>query len=225
MDNLPANSNKSRLAERTSLVQETLTIEEKPVEREPVKSVVKGTAVRKKRGILSKFCNDIFAEDISNVGETVRKDFIIPMIKQGIFDTVTNALRLWLKVDGIPYNGVRSSIFSTNGVSRIAYSNQFDKARNTLFQTQQDPAVRRYLCDPVDGLTKQEAMDAVRQLDDIMSLFHMVRVADFYDTCGITPASTDHNYGWTDISDIRTTQLADGTWRITMPKPELLQTN
>ena len=42
MDNLPSNSNKSRLAERTSLVQETLAIEEKPAEREPVKSVVKG---------------------------------------------------------------------------------------------------------------------------------------------------------------------------------------
>ena len=55
------------------------------------------------------------------------------------------------------------------------------------------------------------------RMDELISSYRVVSVADFYDLAGITPEYTDNKYGWTDIRSANIVRVRDG-YMIKLPR-------
>lgn len=54
-------------------------------------------------------------------------------------------------------------------------------------------------------------------MDEMISVYGMVSVADLYDLIGVTGNYTDNKYGWTDIRSASVVRVRDG-YIVKMPK-------
>ena len=55
------------------------------------------------------------------------------------------------------------------------------------------------------------------RMDELVSTYGLVSVADFFDLLGVTGNYTDNNYGWTDIRNAKVMRVKDG-YMIKLPK-------
>lgn len=55
-------------------------------------------------------------------------------------------------------------------------------------------------------------------MDELISTYKIVSVADFYDLVGVTGNWTDNKYGWSDIRSASIVHVRDG-YMIKLPRP------
>ena len=65
--------------------------------------------------------------------------------------------------------------------------------------------------------SRGEAEEVLARMDELISTYGIVTVADFYDMCGITCDYTANKYGWTNIRNAQVVRVRDG-YMIKMPK-------
>ena len=185
--------------------------EQKTVEREKVKKVVKGTVKTKKKGEIRKFAENFIAEDVNNIKSYVISEVLIPTIKNTIWDAFTNSL------DMILYHGDgrRGKSSPRNAAHYVSY-NSYSDSRNG----RRDPSTTTrtgYSLDDITLETRGEAEEVLRQLDDIIDMYGMARVADLYDLVGITGRHTDNKYGWTNLHNAEAVRVRDG-YKLKLPR-------
>lgn len=172
-----------------------------------VQKVTIGAVKTKKKSEAKKLVETFVSEDISKVKEYILMDVLVPAVKKAISDIVTNG------IDMILYGGsgrTKSNIPAT----RVSYTNY-----NSMSSVQQRPAVKRSAYDYDDLLfqSRGDAEAVLSQLDEIMSQYGLVRVADMYESAGVTGDFTACDYGWTDIRSARIDRVRDG-YVIKMPR-------
>ncbi len=170
--------------------------------KKKIDKIVKGAVKSKKRSGFAKFASSVIQEDAKNVKNRIIVDVLIPSLKK----TISNA------VDVILYSGSPSKRGSP--ASKISYRSYYDEGRERKSQSRMNSG---YDYDDVILENRGEAEEVLSRMDDLISTYGTVSVADMYDLVGITGNYTDNKYGWTDIRNASVVRKADG-YMIRMPK-------
>lgn len=155
-----------------------------------------------------KLARSFIAEDISTVASSVWKDTIVPMVKKLIWEGFSNALGMTLGID-IPKRRSSGSENDYHGY----YHSKADERRTVRYEP------REYFnLDDVEFDYRDDVVNVIDKLEDILREYGKVKVSDFYEQIGKTAPSTAFNYGWYDLSAAHIIQNYNGTWSIEFPK-------
>lgn len=180
-------------------------------ERKKVEKVVSGGVKTKKKSEIHKFTDIFLAEDIGSVKDYIFSDIVIPAAKKLVTDIVKDGIDT-LIYGGRSYGDRGSNTFRAPYVS---YGKMSDRRDERSYA----PRTRNgYNYDDVILKNRGDAEVVLRQLDELMDTYRVVRVADLYDLVGIQHNYTDNNYGWTNIRNAEIVRLRDGDYMIKMPK-------
>lgn len=170
-----------------------------------VEKVVTGTVKAKKKNEIQKFAGVFLPEDVDNVKSYILFSVIVPLIKKALSDTV----------DAILYPEGRSGKNST--ASKISYRSYYEKPneRGRDYNTSQTKTGYSY--DDIILDNRGEAEDVLSRMDELISTYGIVSVADLYDLVGVTGNYTDNKYGWTDIRSAEPVRVRAG-YLIKLPK-------
>lgn len=200
MDNFVPNSNKFKEEQKNKLVERK--------ERKPISKVTKGKVKVKKKSELHKLADTFISEDAAKVKSYVIGDVLIPAIKKAISDIVTNG------IDMILYGETGHSKRSSS--SRISYSKYYDDRRDDR-RSSTSASSSRYDYDDVIFETRDEAKEVLERMDELIDLYGVASIADFYDLAGITGNYTDNKYGWTNLASADVVRVRDG-YTIKLPR-------
>ena len=200
MDNFVPNSNKFKEEQKNKLVERK--------ERKPISKVTKGKVKVKKKSELHKLADTFISEDAAKVKSYVIGDVLIPAIKKAISDIVTNG------IDMILYGETGHSKRSSS--SRISYSKYYDDRRDDR-RSSTSALSSRYDYDDVIFETRDEAKEVLERMDELIDLYGVASIADFYDLAGITGNYTDNKYGWTNLASADVVRVRDG-YTIKLPR-------
>lgn len=193
MDEYPSNSvnNKTRDVNKPS------------PERPKVAPVTNATKSKKK----NKFSSIFLAEDIDNIKSYIIIDVLIPSIRKAIYDVITEGASAFL--------GTSSSKKDTPS-SKISYRSFYESENKKASK----PVGRQYYSyDDVEIPTRGGAEDVLISMGDLIRRYGVVSVLDLYDLAGVTSDNyTDADYGWTDIRNASVSRLANGRFKIILPK-------
>jgi len=169
-----------------------------------VEPVVTNPARQKKKSEFRKLTDIFIAEDISNVKSYILMDIIIPAVKDAIEDVVHMILR------GDSGKGRRSTT-----ASKVSYRSYYDRDKRTVDDF---PRVRAgYDFDEYILDNRGEAEEVLSQMDDMISRYGVVSVADFYELIGVNGNYTDNKYGWTNIRNAQVVRVREG-YTIKLPR-------
>ena len=174
-----------------------------------VEKVIAGTVKSKKKSEIRKFTDVFISEDINNVKSYILLDVLIPAIKKAISDIVTNG------IDMILY-GETGKTKSNSIASKISYRSYYD-GRNGRRDYSAIRTKISYNYDDIIFDNRGEAEDVLSRMDELISTYGLVSVADLYDLVGVTGNYTDNKYGWTNIRNASVIRVRDG-YMLKLPK-------
>lgn len=161
--------------------------------------VVSGEVTRRKKTGFDKFVGDFIEKDINSVFDHMIHEVLLPALKNTIADAFTNGLNMLLF--GESGNPRRK----TGSNSRVSYRSCYEDARRPVRSSQR--AVYDY--DDVLFDSRGEAERVLDELDEVLSRYRMVKVADFYEAAGLESVETDYNYGWTSLRSASVIRVND----------------
>jgi hypothetical protein len=200
MDDFVPNSHRFKEEQKSQLAER----KEKP----PVQKVTKGKVKMKKKSEFHKLADTFISEDASKVKSYVVGDVLIPAIKKAISDIVTNG------IDMILYGETGRSKRSTS--SRVSYRDYYDSRRDDR-RPDTSSLRSRYDFNDVIFESREEAKEVLERMDELIDLYGVASIADFYDLAGITGNYTDNKYGWTNLSAADIVRVRDG-YMIKLPR-------
>ena len=175
--------------------------EQKPDKK--VEAVITGTAKTRKKGEMQKFADVFIAEDANNVKSYILMEVIIPAVKKAISDIVTTG------IDMILYGeSGRSKRSGTS--SKVSYRNYYERDSDRI---RAGSINKRSGIDYDDILfdTRADAEAVLDAMNDIISQYGTVSVADFYDLARVSNDNfTMNRYGWTSIGGAQAVRVRDG---------------
>ena len=174
-----------------------------------VEKVIAGTVKSKKKSEIRKFTDVFISEDINNVKSYILLDVLIPAIKKAISDIVTNG------IDMILY-GETGKTKSNSIASKVSYRSYYD-GRNGRRDYSAIRTKISYNYDDIIFDNRGEAEDVLSRMDELISTYGLVSVADLYDLVGVTGNYTDNKYGWTNIRNASVIRVRDG-YMLKLPK-------
>lgn len=183
---------------------------------EAPRKVIKGKAVKKKKGLGKKFSETFLSEDRGTVGEYLIFDVLIPAAKDTLTDLVGKGLEMML------YGDARSSPSRSRASGRGGYRSYSKYSETPRKKPQISTRDRRQLY--FDDVLLETRGDAERALDyllDRIDAYDVATVADFYDAVEVTSDYTDSKYGWYDLGDAYVKRVRDG-YTIVLPRAEYL---
>lgn len=203
---LPSNSHKFKEGPN-----ETKEITEKKVEK-----VITGNVKRQKPGLGKKFSEVFLAEDMNEVKDHIFWDVIVPSIKNGISDILINT------VQSI-FGGGPSR--SSGNTSRFNYSNV---SNSSAFKNYVRPDDRRLIADEkrssslnYDDIvfnSRGEAEEVLTSMDDLISVYNVASVSDFFDLVGEPSDYTMEKYGWKNLKSAQVERVRGGGYAIRFPR-------
>lgn len=181
--------------------------EDQPEETRPkVEKVVTSEVRTKKKTGFNKFADEFISEDAKNVKSYIVTDVLIPAVKKTISDIITNG------IDMLLYGG-KGSGSRSGSASKVSYRSYYDSGRRDSL-----PSVRSsYSYDDVVIANRGEAEDVLTRMDELLSRYGVVSVADFYDLVGVQCSYTDNRYGWSDLRMASVVRVRDG-YQIKLPR-------
>lgn len=183
--------------------------QQEPVPEKRVEKVISGTVKSKKKGDIQKFADVFISEDVSNVKSYILLDVLVPAIKKAISDIVTNG------IDMVLY-GETGHSKKSSPASKVSYRSYYDKPNDR--RTSDSSRTRTgYNYDDITLDNRGEAEDVLSRMDELISNYGLVSVADLYDLVGITGNYTDNKYGWTEIRSASVIRVRDG-YMLKLPK-------
>lgn len=197
------------MTEYTSNSHKSKEQSDEKVPEKKIEKVVSGTAKVKKKSEIRKFTDVFVSEDMDSVKSYIFMDVLVPAVKKAISDIVTNG------IDMLLYGESGSKSAKKSSASRVSYRSYYDSG-----DRRERPATRSmvgYEYDEIVIDNRGEAESVLDRMDEIVSTYGMVSVADFYDLIGVTSKYTDNKYGWTNINNAHIVRTRDG-YMIKMPK-------
>lgn len=199
-EKLSGNSYKSRMENNQGDNPET-----KKIDR-----VVSGTVKRKKKNT---FLSTIFTEDASRVKSYVLLDVLIPAFKKTLYDIITSGMEILL------YGEARSK--NKTGASRISYASYYNSGPYNRKYEDRENRRSSYDYDDIIIDDRGEAEEVLNRLEELVDVYGMASIADFYELVGITGNFTDNKYGWKNLHTAKVVRTYKGYY-IDLPKAEPL---
>ena len=197
MEEYKSNSHKSKENQKGS------------VPKKKVEKVIAGTAKSKKKSEIRKFTDVFISEDVNNVKSYILLEVLVPAIKKAISDIVTNG------IDMILYGGTGKTK-SNSTASKVSYRSYYDRGNGRRDYSSVRTKIG-YNYDDIILDNRGEAEDVLLRMDELISTYGLVSVADLYDLVGVTGNYTDNKYGWTDIRSASVIRVRDG-YMLKLPK-------
>ena len=187
--------------------------------KEPIQPVVSG-ASRKKRGFFATTRDVFISDDAGTIGHYIVMEVLVPAIKAAISTIFKDGIDILL------YGANGNPNRQRNNAGRVSYSGFYNDRFSKQPEPQKSPA--RFGYDELEYGTRDEAVDVVNAMDDLLNMYGKVSVADMYELSNATPEYTYNNYGWSrpSIVDIRTVSTIvrrGDSYSIRMPKAQPLQ--
>ena len=207
MENYTPNSHKYKAEQKE---KEKATAEE----RKKVEKVTSGVVKVKKKSETRKFIDNLMGDQVQDIKSSIKNDYIIPAIRNTIWDVFTNTLDMILFGGS---GGGRSRRRSTS--NKISYNSLYDDRRSDSrrYDDRRERPRSGYDYDELVLETRGEAQAVLNAMDNIMDEYKIVSVADMYDLIGETCPYTAYKYGWTNIRNAEIVRVHDG-YIIRMPK-------
>ncbi|GHV47397.1 hypothetical protein FACS189499_04860 [Clostridia bacterium] len=174
------------------------------VSEKKVEKVIVGSAKLKKKSGIQKFSGLFVPEDVTDVKSYIVEDIVIPAIKDILLDTVRTLL------------GKNGGSDRKSTAAKVSYRNYYDRP-NDRRDNSQTRTKTGYGYDDVVLENRGEAEEVLVRMDELISIYGMVSVADLYDLVDITGNYTDNKYGWTDIRSASVIRVRDG-YILKLPK-------
>lgn len=174
-----------------------------------VGKVVRGTVKSRKKSEIQKFADVFIQEDAEKVKSYILMDVLVPAVKKAISDIVTNG------IDMILY-GDAGTAKKSGGASKVSYRSYYDKREERRDRSYSQTRAG-YQYDDIVLDNRGEAEEVLSRMDELVSTYGLVSVADFYDLVGVTGNYTDNKYGWTDIRSASVVRVRDG-YKVKLPK-------
>lgn len=178
-----------------------------PIPEKKVEKIVSGSVKSKKKSGLQKITNVFIPEDVDNVKSYVIEDIIVPAVKDIILDAVRAFLGISNNSGGKRVNG-----------SKVSYGKYYESNQRDSRTTR---ASAGYDYDDIILDNRGEAEDVLASMDNLISQYGIVSVADLYDLVGVSCNYTDNKYGWDNIRTARVERVRDG-YMIKMPRAKSL---
>ena len=178
------------------------------LKKKEVGKVVTGEVKTKKKTEVRKFADTFISEDIANVKSYILMDVLIPALKKAISDVVTNG------IDMILYGETSKSKKSATA-SKISYRSYYerDNDRDDYISSRR----RGYDYDDVILATRGEAEEVIVRMDELIDMYGIVSVGDYYDLVGIQGDYTAEKYGWTSTRNAQVVRVREG-YMIKLPR-------
>lgn len=179
------------------------------VKKKKIEKAISGTVKTKKKSEFRKFLDVFVPEDVESVKDYIIMDVVVPSIKKAISDTV----------DTVLFGETRSAPSKSGAASKVSYRSFYDKKNDDRHERYSGSRMRSgYDYEDIIFDSRGEAEQVLMLMDEIVSEYSMVRVADLYDLVGISSSFTDNNYGWTNIKNASVNRTRDGGYILKMPK-------
>lgn len=189
-------------------------------------AVVKGR--ERKPGLVSRAGTLFFGEDgFRGIADHLVHEVFIPSIQNTIADVATNAIQRAIFGDNYDYRRrsandywygsrkyVDSRLSSSRGHGYVDYNKQYDKPRSHKSENLSN-SVRMIEFD-----TANDANDVLAVMIDNVEQYGLVTVADFYELSDVASKFTDHQFGWTNLDDVRILPIRGGGFYISFPPVE-----
>ena len=195
MEEYKPNSNKLKAEQK-----ENNKLEERKVEK-----IIKGNIKTKQKSKFSKLTEEFISEDAKNVKSYVFGEVFIPAIKKLISEIVTDG------IDIILYGESKRGKRGNSIADRVSYRSYYDRDRDRDNRISRSESIYGgYSYKDISFDNRADAEDVLERMDELMSTYGLVRVADLYDLVGITGNYTDNKYGWTNIRNAEIVRVRDG---------------
>jgi len=174
-----------------------------------VEKVVSGSVKSRKKSEIQKFADVFIQEDVQKVKSYILMDVLAPALKKAISDIVTNG------IDMILY-GETGRTKKSGTASKVSYRSYYDRQD----ERRDYGSIRTrtgYDYDDIVLDNRGEAEEVLSRMDELISTYGLVSVADFYDLVGVTGNYTDNKYGWTNIRSASVVRVRDG-YMIKLPR-------
>lgn len=178
-------------------------------ETKEIKKVVNGTVTKKKKTLGQKISETFVEEDVTNVGQYILFDVIIPKAKDILSDIITGAVDMLLYGEISPNR--RKSQSNRQPVNYVNYYGGNSRL-NTQTRTRNSISVDSFLFE-----SRQDAEEILSQMNDIVDRYGSVSVADFYQMIGQIGEYTDNKFGWENLSTARIRRV-NGGFVIELPR-------
>ena len=206
MENYKPNSYKYKAEQKEKAATE---------ERKKVEKVTNGVVRVKKKSETRKFLDNLVGDQVQDIKSSIKNDYIIPAIRNTIWDVFTNTL------DMILFGGSGGGRSRRRSASeKISYRSFYDDRRSDSrrYDDRRERSRSGYDFDELVLESRGEAQAVLNAMDNMMDEYKIVSVADMYELVGETCPYTAYKYGWTNIRNAEIVRVYDG-YVIKMPKP------
>lgn len=181
------------------------------------KKVVTGAVKVKKKTGVQKAASVFVSEDVHKIKDHIIYDTLIPAIKKGIFDIITDSIHMAFFGGSTPAN--KSSNYGP--ATRINYSSQYNSSNDRFSNngsTRVVTSTSTYSFDSVGFKSPRDAEAVLNQLLNAIDRYKLVTVATFYEFCGLIGSHTDYKYGWKSLDGVHVYYSSDGYYKLNLPR-------
>lgn len=189
-----------------------------PETREKIEKVITGKVVQRKPNALKRFARGMVAEDVTNVGDFVIAEVMLPAFRNLVYDIISKGSYRVLYGHS-PRGRVGSATSVAIGPMtslKTAYNHVSSQPEPARSMTRQDQASHNFSELYLDS--QAEAVDVIENLIARVNRYGSASVADLYDYLGVTGGFTDQAYGWKNLDGADTRHTRHG-WSLVLPRP------
>lgn len=169
---------------------------------------ISGTIQRRKKPFLAR----IFSENMPSVGDYIMWDVIIPAAKNTITEIISNGIEMLLygETDRSPY------LKRDRGRTHVSYNSIYDSRKRT--RTVPERARTRHSFDDIVLDSRADGEEVLAGMLELLDIYEVVSVADFYAMVGLDAEWTDNRYGWDNLASAEVRRIRQG-YILDLPKP------
>lgn len=179
----------------------------KPVPEKKIEKVVQGEVRSKKKSGLQKITDAFVPDDVANVKSYIIEDIVVPAAKEILLDSVKAILGI---------NGKNGN--KQTPASRVSYRQYYNNDSRRNYSSGGNRSRNSYDFDDIVIDNRGEAEEVLDRMEEIITTYGLVSVADFYELVGVPSNYTDNNYGWSNLRNAYVDRLRDGGYIIKLPR-------
>lgn len=183
----------------------------KKPEKKSVSKVTSGSVRKRKEPILYKIFG---GETARGIGSYVVWDVLVPAIKSTITDIVTNSVEMVFYGDTKRSSSNR--LRRERGRTYVGYNSIYEGGRRE--GSKRSRPRNRHSFDDVVLESRSDAEEVLGTLVELIDVYGVATVTDFYDSVGLQSEYTDNKFGWESLGDAAIRPTRGGVF-LDLPKP------
>jgi len=198
-------------------------IDEPEKKEKRVTRVVQGTVTMRKQPLIERL---VSGETTKNIIEYIIWDVLIPAAKSTVSDIVTHSIDMALYGEERGRRSSSSRLRRDRDRTFVSYGAMYDRPRGSSRSLREErPTMRRtnnrHRFEEIILETRSDAEEVLSTLIELVDMYGIATVGDFYEAVGLGGEYTDRRYGWETL-DTATVIPVRGGFILNLPGPILI---